>query len=96
MSTSPTIITEGKNMRSMGNALVWIGLTVGLPGVLYAMSIAPKVEEPSSQAHHPEKCAVCRHYRGLKVMPANLSVDDIVLVSPGHPIVVTDSAGDAE
>jgi hypothetical protein len=95
---SPITFMARRTMRSFGNALVWIGLTVGLPGVLYAMTMVPTGEEPEarSQAHHPENCAVCRHYRGVKVMPVKFSDDNMILVSPGHPIVVADSASGAE
>jgi hypothetical protein len=77
-------------MRSLGNALVWIALTVGLPGVLYAMTVAPHNEVKAADPHNPATCAVCRHYRGVKIAPALLEDSDIILVSPGHPMCPLD------
>jgi hypothetical protein len=72
-------------MRKLGNALVWVGLTVGLPSVLYAMTMASKVEESGpAKLHQPNQCAVCRHFREMKEVPLAIDEDSMILVSPGH------------
>jgi hypothetical protein len=89
-------ITLRKTMRSLGNALVWIGLTVGLPGVLYALMAVPnRVEESPSNHHNPATCAVCRHCRGVKNNPPQIEDEDMILVSPGHVIATSFPENDA-
>jgi hypothetical protein len=86
---------SSKSMRRLGNTLVWVGLTVGLPGALYALTAAPTAEDPVSIRHNPAKCAVCRHYRGLKNVPPQIIDEDMILVSPGHTAsALTEDAGD--
>jgi hypothetical protein len=81
-------------MGTLGNALVWLGLTVGLPGLLYAMTLVQDCEDPYAPPHDPEKCALCRIHRGTKVSPRPIKDDNMILVSPGHPLADALAAGD--
>jgi hypothetical protein len=87
-------------MCRLGNALVWIGLTVGLPSVLYAMTAASGIVEPTTtQVRHPKPCAICRYYRESKVVPRMIEDEDLITLSPGHPygaIETEDGAGRPE
>jgi hypothetical protein len=77
-----------KTMRALGNLLVWVGLTIGLPSMIYAMTIVAAEEEMFSAtvSHEPTQCSVCRHYRGHKNEPPPIQDEDMILVSPGHSI----------
>jgi hypothetical protein len=81
-------------MRAIGNALVWVGLTIALPGVIYAMTVDQNQVEPASPKHDAAKCAVCRHYRGMKDAPSPIEDENMILVSPGHPHFTIDSSTD--
>jgi hypothetical protein len=81
-------------MRDLGNALVWLGLTIGLPGIIFAMSAVKDSPEPTAPPHNPAKCAVCRHYRGTNNAPTPIQDENMILVSPGHPYLTDNSAAD--
>jgi len=78
-------------MRALGNSLIWVVLTVGLPSMLYTMTVAASNDQLSIDTHEPTKCSVCRHYRGLKNEPPPIQDDDMILVSPGHSIYLESS-----
>jgi len=71
-------------MRVLGNTLVWLGLMVGLPGVIYSMTSAEKKQDNCATPHSPGVCGVCRYFRELKVAPPEIKDDNVILVSPGH------------
>jgi hypothetical protein len=73
-------------MRVLGNALVWLGLTVGLPGVLYAMTLVQDYEDPQAPPHDSEKCTACRLGHGTNVPPPPIKDDNIIPISPGHTL----------
>jgi hypothetical protein len=52
-------------LRSLCNALVWVGLMIGLPSALYAMTMAgaPGQQRPKVFPHDPAGCSICRVYR---------------------------------
>jgi hypothetical protein len=78
-------------MRALGNLLVWAGLMIGLPGLLYAMTIVKSEEEMLiATAHATSRCSVCQHYRGGGNEPPPIQNADMILVSPAHENSCTD------
>jgi len=71
-------------MRSLGNTLMWVGLTVGLPGVLYAMTVKPEREQANRFPHNRTHCGVCRFYSESKSMPEMIKDKDMIVIYPGH------------
>jgi hypothetical protein len=71
-------------MRSTRNALVWLGLIVGLPGLLFAMCKTPNEEVDRAFPHDPAICKVCRHenLQGASVGP--ISDPDVIIVAQAH------------
>jgi hypothetical protein len=80
-------------MRSLSNALVWLGLMIGLPGVIYSMSPASQSNQPCAKPHSAEKCGVCRYFRDVKPMPPPITDENMILVAPGHWEDSIDSSG---
>jgi hypothetical protein len=81
-------------IRAAGNALVWVALTVGLPGVLYAMTMVQEDGAQPLHRHRPERCSVCRYNRqtSLGSMPKPIEDENMILVSPAHPFGDHDEA----
>jgi hypothetical protein len=68
-------------MKSLRNALVWTGLTIGLPGVLWSMTTSD--EDPyDMQAQHAQTCDVCRQCRTIGPLAPRISDPNIIMVSP--------------
>ena len=68
-------------MKSLRNALVWTGLTIGLPGALWSMTTSTE-EQFDMQAQHAQTCEVCRQCRTLGQSGPRLSDPNIIMVSP--------------
>ena len=79
-------------MRSLGNTLTWVGLMVGLPSILYAMTMEPKVDKSRQFPHNPERCGVCRHYRESGNVPGLIRDKDIIMISTDHPYGIDGTA----
>ena len=75
-------------MRGLGNALVWLGLTVGVPSAIYTTTLIPDHEVSSTLLHDAENCASCVAPR--RANPARPSL------SPDHAIALVDVASDDE
>src|SRR5712671_4652554 len=52
-------------MRALGNALVWMTLTIGVPGMLFAITAGQNSEDINVKPHQSATCSVCRYYRGM-------------------------------
>src|SRR3954467_2872759 len=69
-------------MRALGNALVWMTLTIGVPGMLFEMTAGQNNEDINAKPHQSATCSVCRHYRGTTVQPPTIEDENMILVSP--------------
>jgi hypothetical protein len=79
-------------MRASGNLLVWVVLMIGLPGLLYAMTVVKTAEERlAATADSSNRCSVCRHYRGSDNEPPPIQDEYMILMSPAHEISCPDS-----
>ena len=81
-------------MRAVGNILVWTVLAVGLPSILYAMTVAQPNEATVASCHRSATCSVCRHYQGTNFAPRQIDDENMILVSPGHPYNLDVTEGD--
>jgi hypothetical protein len=73
-------------MKSVGNALLWIALTIGLPGALWSMTLTSSDDQVDIMVAHSEKCNVCRHCASVAMHTAPINDPNIILISPGyHP-----------
>jgi hypothetical protein len=73
-------------MKSLGNTLLWIALTIGLPGALWSMTVTSSDDQIDIMVAHSEKCSVCRHCASVTMHIPRISDPNIILISPGyHP-----------
>jgi hypothetical protein len=80
-------------MRSIGSALVWIGLMVGLPGMVYPMMAPNRDNALRVSTQNPQKCSICRCYHETKAMPVAINGEDMIVVSPSLLYGDGDAAG---
>ena len=77
-------------MRGLGNALVWLGLTVGVPCAIYTTTLIPDHEVSSTLLHDAENCANCIAPRGANPARPSLSPDPAIALRAfgANPILV--------
>ncbi|MFO0952980.1 MAG: hypothetical protein U0835_17870 [Isosphaeraceae bacterium] len=77
-------------MRRAVNGLVWLGLSLGVPGVFLALAADAGPSSTSPPGHTPAACRPCQNVETVKGRPLPFEIDDQSVTT------TTPTAGSAE